>query len=106
MIDGKICHKAIFKVCRPWQWEGIVKLFYNKSYAHHKKGKGVLLLFLVLCSIAACSLDDSEKTVYVTKSGSKYHTYSCSTIKRSTKIKTTKSEALSLGYTACKVCKP
>ena len=70
----------------------------------------LILLFLFMCclTIASCDLIDidSNKTVYITKSGSKYHTYSCSTIKNSNKIKTTKSEAELLGYSACKVCKP
>jgi hypothetical protein len=72
----------------------------------HKKFIAILLLFMVSYLIFGCTLDDSDKIVYVTKSGSKYHTSSCSTIKNSNKIKTTKLEAESLGYGACKVCKP
>lgn len=45
------------------------------------------------------------ETVYVTKTGSKYHRDSCHYLKK-TKIKTSKSRAKHAGYTACKVCKP
>jgi len=46
-----------------------------------------------------------EQVVYITKTGKKYHKSSCHYLKKS-KIKTTKSKAKELGYTACKVCKP
>ncbi|MDX9789393.1 MAG: hypothetical protein RBT61_01040 [Candidatus Kapabacteria bacterium] len=45
-----------------------------------------------------------EQVVYITKTGDKYHKSSCHHLKKS-KIKTTKSKAKELGYTACKVCK-
>lgn len=45
------------------------------------------------------------ETVYVTKTGSKYHKGSCHYLKKS-KIKTSKSRAKNAGYSACKVCKP
>lgn len=46
-----------------------------------------------------------SQTVYVTKTGTKYHLGNCSYLRQS-KIKTTKSEAVNSGYSACKVCKP
>ena len=46
-----------------------------------------------------------QEVVYVTKTGTKYHRGSCHHLKKS-KIKTTKADARSAGYTACKVCKP
>jgi len=55
--------------------------------------------------VAVTSVEAIEQVVYVTKTGDKYHKSSCHYLKRS-KIKITKSEAQSLGYTACKVCKP
>ncbi|MGB3344031.1 MAG: hypothetical protein WBA61_08975 [Aequorivita sp.] len=45
------------------------------------------------------------ETVYVTKTGSKYHRGTCQYLKKS-KIRTTKSEAKNNGYTACSRCKP
>lgn len=46
-----------------------------------------------------------ETTVYITKTGAKYHTSSCRYLSQS-KISISKKEAISKGYTACKVCKP
>lgn len=47
----------------------------------------------------------NESVVYITKTGSKYHTADCRYLKKS-KIKITKADAIEQGYTACKVCKP
>jgi hypothetical protein len=46
-----------------------------------------------------------SKTVYITRTGKKYHKGSCRYLKKS-KIKTTKAKAKKQGYKACKVCKP
>jgi len=74
-----------------------------------------LLLFLFSAFTPSFSIGDFpetiahvhavQETVYVTKTGSKYHRSSCHYLKKS-KIKTTKSKAKNSGYTACKVCKP
>lgn len=46
-------------------------------------------------------------TVYITKSGSKFHRSSCPTLKKSRSIYSiSRSSAVSRGYGACKVCKP
>lgn len=47
----------------------------------------------------------NEETVYVTKTGNKYHRSTCRYVKKS-KIAMTKSEAQKKGYKACSVCKP
>lgn len=47
----------------------------------------------------------TSKTVYITRTGSKYHKSSCRYLSRS-KIKIDYSKAKKQGYTACKVCKP
>lgn len=47
---------------------------------------------------------DAE-TVYVTRTGKKYHRERCRSLSRS-KIKTTVKEAQANGYTPCKVCRP
>ena len=44
-------------------------------------------------------------TVYVTKTGAKYHLGSCSYLRQS-KISTNKAKAIKEGYTACSRCKP
>lgn len=46
-----------------------------------------------------------EVTVYITKTGEKYHRGNCRYLSRS-KISTTKKDAIKNGYGACKVCKP
>lgn len=46
-----------------------------------------------------------QEVVYVTKTESKYHKGACHYLKKS-KIKTSKSDAKSAGFSACSVCKP
>ncbi len=48
---------------------------------------------------------DNSKTVYITKTGKKYHKDGCSSLKRS-KIPISLKEAKEKGFTACKRCKP
>lgn len=47
----------------------------------------------------------TEKVVYITRTGAKYHRESCRYLSKS-KIKTTQKEAVKNQYGACKVCKP
>lgn len=49
--------------------------------------------------------EPTGETVYVTKSGTKYHLGSCSHLSKS-KIEKTLSEAKAAGYAPCKSCKP
>lgn len=49
--------------------------------------------------------EQKDTTVYITKSGEKYHKAGCRYLSKS-QIKTTKKEAIKNGYGACKVCKP
>ena len=49
--------------------------------------------------------DPQSTTVYITKTGKKYHRDGCRYLSQS-KIKTTLKEAKANGYTACKVCHP
>lgn len=51
------------------------------------------------------NIGGGDWTVYVTKTGSKYHTGSCRYLSRS-KIPISRSGALAQGYTACSVCRP
>ena len=45
-----------------------------------------------------------ESTVYITKTGKKYHRIGCKHLKSCITIN--RVEAIRLGYDACKVCKP
>lgn len=58
---------------------------------------GVFLLML-FCSLSA-------QTVYITKTGKKYHSSECSSLSRS-KIEIPLSEAVDRGYTPCSRCSP
>lgn len=49
--------------------------------------------------------DEREVTVYVTRTGEKYHRGSCRHLRRS-KIPMSLYDAKRAGYTACKVCRP
>ena len=69
----------------------------------------VLLLFF-LC-ISACdkpsnsSNQDTQITVYITKTGEKYHKSSCRYLSKS-KISISLKDAKEQGLTPCSVCKP
>ena len=79
--------------------------------------KRILYLFLVFGLLLPAASDvqgranayttaeQKDATVYITKSGEKYHKAGCQYLKKS-QIKTTKKEAVKNGYGACKVCKP
>ena len=51
------------------------------------------------------SVSKSEKTVYITPYGEKYHKSSCKYVQESGSA-INYSDAMDRGYTACKVCKP
>ena len=59
--------------------------------------------FLVLMS--AITAQATPTTVYITNTGHKYHRSWCHYLSHS-KIKITKTKAVKLGYTPCKICKP
>ena len=63
-----------------------------------------LRLILFLISIAFSS-NVLAQTVYTTKTGEKYHKSSCRYLKYSKK-ELTIDKAITLGYSACSVCKP
>ncbi|MCT8340600.1 hypothetical protein MG296_11085 [Flavobacteriaceae bacterium TK19130] len=65
------------------------------------KHLSILFSLFFLLSISCYGQD----TVYVTKTGEKYHVENCKYLKYSS-IQKTFEEAIDLGYTACKVCKP
>ena len=49
--------------------------------------------------------DQKEQTVYITKTGKKYHRVWCRYLRHS-KYAISKTEAIERGYTPCKVCRP
>lgn len=49
--------------------------------------------------------DSTSYTVYITKTGTKYHSSGCSYLKKS-KISISKDSAIAQGYTACSRCNP
>jgi len=63
----------------------------------------IIVLAFVIAGLAFAAAPDT--VVYVTKTGDKYHTEKCSSL-RSSKIAITLEEAFSKGYEPCKVCKP
>lgn len=60
-------------------------------------------IFAILCLIG--SLTIQAQTVYVTKTGEKYHKENCHYLKQSKKSITLE-KALEMGYKPCSVCKP
>jgi len=61
-----------------------------------------VLLFFVVAAVFAASADT---VVYITRTGAKYHTGSCSSLRQS-KIETTLGSAVSRGYGPCSRCRP
>ena len=61
--------------------------------------------FLQLQKEAKESLAGLWATVYITKTGTKYHLYGCDSLSKSC-ISIPRAEAIAKGYTPCKVCKP
>lgn len=69
-----------------------------------------IILFVPISGVIAMPETHSieqqkEVTVYITRTGKKYHRNGCRYLSQS-KIKTTKKEAVKNGYGACSVCKP
>lgn len=77
--------------------------------------KLLFILIAFMCSFTLPSISHEyvkthlretvQTTVYITKTGGKYHTSNCRYLRQS-KISISKKEAVSGGYTACSVCKP
>jgi len=65
--------------------------------------KRKLLLLVVFVAFLVSSI--SAQTVYITKTGAKYHRESCRYLSKS-KIAIDLSDAIAKGYGACSVCKP
>jgi hypothetical protein len=61
--------------------------------------------FIALFLLLVLSYTAQAQTVYITKTGEKYHKDGCRYLSKS-KITTTVPDARSSGYTPCSVCKP
>ncbi|MCQ2580045.1 MAG: hypothetical protein MJ159_05070 [Treponemataceae bacterium] len=73
----------------------------------NKPKKIAVLAALALIISAAIYAQNAAKTVYVTNSGTKYHTQNCSTLNKAKEvIPIDEQEALEKGYTPCARCKP
>jgi hypothetical protein len=77
-------------------------LFYLYNHKESKLKKHVLLL-LVFFSLAVGNA--FSQTVYITKTGKKYHVRTCGYLSRSS-IAISLSDAIESGYTPCSVCDP
>lgn len=66
------------------------------------KAKHILFLFLFFSIL---SVDLFSQTVYITKTGAKYHSGGCQYLRRSS-ILIELNDALDRGYTACSKCNP
>jgi hypothetical protein len=65
-----------------------------------------ILIIILICLIAGVGYAAGRDTVvYITKTGSKYHTESCSYL-RSSKIAISLGNAVSSRYEPCSRCKP
>lgn len=73
------------------------------------KKKVIIIFSIILSIILLCfntyATDRITETVYVTKTGSKFHAYGCDYLDGQP-IKTTLSKAIEAGYAPCKVCNP
>ena len=65
--------------------------------------KRYLLLLTIVLSLLATNV--FSQTVYITKTGTKYHKEDCRYLSKS-KISIDLKDVISKGYGACKVCKP
>jgi competence protein ComEC len=66
---------------------------------------GVVSLLPALPPTTQQAVDPQTVTVYVTKTGKKYHRDGCQYLSHS-KIKITLKDAKAAGYTPCSVCRP
>jgi hypothetical protein len=61
------------------------------------------VLFLFLIQLQGCAFSQGDQTVYITRTGNKYHTSTCQYLKYS-RIGVRLSVAKEQGYTACSAC--
>lgn len=77
--------------------------FIDFHSAENTKGSHTNLTYIAYAK--GSSKQKKDYTVYITRTGEKYHRSGCRYLSRS-KIKTTKQMAVRNGYSPCKVCRP
>jgi methylphosphotriester-DNA--protein-cysteine methyltransferase len=70
-----------------------------------KKSRMGLIIAVFILIAGAVYAASQNTTVYITRTGEKYHTERCASVKNS-KIAVSLGEAVSKGYGPCKRCKP
>ena len=66
----------------------------------------LICIVIVFMMVAIAYADNRNLTVYITFSGKKYHTASCEHTKDKRQLAITLEEAVFVGYSPCKTCKP
>lgn len=69
-----------------------------------KRSVSFLISLLILINLVSAFAANGSETVYITRTGEKYHSAGCGYLKSS--IETTLEEAVSEGYTPCSKCSP
>ena len=67
--------------------------------------QAAIFIFWVLLSACTYSSSEAQTTVYITKTGAKYHVSTCQYLRRS-KFSIDLPDAIEQGYTPCSVCGP
>ncbi|MDR1252866.1 MAG: hypothetical protein LBK62_12005 [Treponema sp.] len=70
-----------------------------------KKNRLGLIIAVFVLIAGAVYAASRNTTVYITRTGEKYHTERCASV-RNSKIAVSLGEAVSRGYEPCKRCKP
>lgn len=84
----------------------MIKLIIQKIIEHMIVNRIKLRSLILLLVFFACVASDAQaQTVFITKTGTKYHKESCRYLRYS-KVAITLKKAKDRGYQACKVCKP
>jgi hypothetical protein len=71
----------------------------------NKMARRFLIIVLVCVIAGAAFAVGRDAVVYITKTGEKYHTERCSSV-RNSRIAITLGEAVSRGFGPCRLCKP
>ena len=97
---------AILARVLPWQQNGITETT-NDFFAElqQKAVASETLAPITFVEETAGAMQDLTVSVYITRSGERYHKQNCYQIKRSTTVSAIPlSEAIKEGYTECKSC--
>jgi hypothetical protein len=84
---------------------GCARIISQAFPGRKKMKKAVPCAIALILAVALAYATPASTKVYITRTGEKYHTGDCRTLKKS-KIETTLAEAVSSGYEPCKLCDP